>query len=89
MAKLSYREIAKAKIKDSRNVVISETYNADEKFIGYSVSEQLIAEESGRETKVFLRGGLGIISEEGLTALYNALQAALIEEGVIKEVSAD
>lgn len=89
MAKLSYREIAKAKIKDSRNVVISETYNADEKFIGYSVSEQLIAEESGRETKVFLRGGLGIISEEGLTALYNALQAALIEEGVIKEASAD
>lgn len=89
MAKLSYREIAKAKIKDSRNVVISETYNADEKFIGYSVSEQLIAEESGRETKVFLRGGLGIISEEGLTALCNALQAALIEEGVIKEGSAD
>lgn len=89
MAKLSYREIAKAKIKDSRNVVISETYNADEKFIGYSVSEQLIAEESGRETKVFLRGGLGIISEEGLTALYNALQTALIEEGVIKEASAD
>lgn len=88
MAKLSYREIAKAKIKDSRNVVISETYNADEKFIGYSVSEQLIAEESGRETKVFLRGGLGIISEEGLIALHNALQAALIEEGVIKELSA-
>lgn len=73
MGRLNYREISKKKIKDNRNVVISEAYNKDDcKFIGYSIAEQLEMED----IKVFLRGGLGIVGKEGLMSLKEAIDEA-------------
>lgn len=85
MGRLTYKEISKQKFKDQRNVVISKVYNVENKFIGYSVAEQFVGEESGKEIKVFLRGGLGILSNEGLLQLKEAVDRALENEGLLKQ----
>ena len=77
MGRLTRREIAKVRFKKSRNLVISETYNINGDFVGYSISEQLVAEENGKQTKVFLRGGLGIVTREGLEAIKEAIEKTL------------
>lgn len=85
MGRLTYKEISKQKFKDQRNVVISKVYNVENKFIGYSVAEQFVGEESGNEIKVFLRGGLGILSNEGLLQLKEAVDKAVKNEGLLKQ----
>lgn len=76
MGRLKYKEIAKQKIKNNRNVVISETYNENNEIIGYTVSEQMVIEEDGKETTMFLKGGLGVLSEEGIANLLEAVKSA-------------
>ena len=77
MGRLNYTELAKARIKEKRNVVISEAQNLEGETLGYTVAEQLVTEEEGKERKVFLRGGLGIMSEDGLRNLKVAVDEAL------------
>lgn len=83
MARLSYTEICKERIKEKRNIVISETYDSEGKFLGFSVTEQLIAEENGKEVNVFLKNSLGILDEEGLLALCDALNYAVEKAGLV------
>lgn len=83
MARLSYTELCKAKIKEKRNVVISETYNSDGLFMGYSVTEQLVTEENGREVAVFLKNSLGILDESGILALSDALNYVVEKTGIV------
>lgn len=75
MARLRYTEISKRRFKPSRNVVISKATGKDG-VMGYSIAEQLVAEEQGNETKVFMRGGLGIVDRAGLFALKEAVDEA-------------
>lgn len=77
MGRLSRKEIAKVRFKDTRNLVISETYNSSGRFVGYSVSEQLVVVEHGKETRVFMRGGLGIVDRNGLEAIKQAIEKVL------------
>ncbi len=77
MGRLKYLELAKARIKPQRNVVISETIDSENNFLGYSITEQLVTNEGERETKVFLRNGLGILNREGLEQLRNAIDETL------------
>ena len=77
MGRLTRREVAKVRFKKSRNLVISETYNINGDFVGYSISEQLVAEENGKQTKVFLKGGLGIVDKDGLKAIKEAIEKVL------------
>lgn len=77
MGRLKYLELAKARVKPQRNVVISETIDSENNFLGYSITEQLVTNEGERETKVFLRNGLGILNREGLEQLRNAIDETL------------
>lgn len=83
MGRITYKEIAKRRIKDKRNVVISEAFDAEGSFVGYSIAEQLVTEEEGKETKVFLRGGLGIVSGDGLMEMKRAIDTACTKVGLI------
>ena len=73
MGRLTYKELSNKRITPKRNIVISEAYNSDNEFVGYSVAEQLVTEEDGKETKVFLKNGLGILSKEGIMNLLGAV----------------
>lgn len=77
MGRLKYLELAKERIKPQRNVVISKTIDSENNFLGYSITEQLVINEGERETKVFLRNGLGILNREGLEQLRNAIDETL------------
>lgn len=77
MARLTYREIGKAKYKDNRNLVVSEALTQDGEHVGYSIAKQLVAKEGEKETRVFLKDGIGIVDEEGLIALRDLFQYAV------------
>lgn len=83
MGRLTYKELSKQKIKEQRNVVISETYDRDSNLLGYSIAEQLVTEEDGKPIKVFLKGGLGIVDKSGLLQLKEAVDNACIKLGLI------
>lgn len=83
MAELSYFELSKAKIGEHEDVVISQTTRDGEE-IGYSVSKCTNAKVGDKEVKMFLRHGLGIMSEHALLNLYNAIGDALVQIGEIE-----
>lgn len=94
MGRLAFRELSSKRFKDRRNVVISEAYNSETNKVGYSVAEQLVAEEDGKETKVFLKGSLGVFDEDGLIALLDCVLEAceaigLVEHGEELEYEAE
>lgn len=64
---IEYAELAKAKISDSRNVVISNCSKG-----GFTVAQQLEAQENERTTAVFLKGAFHL---EDINALYNLRDA--------------
>lgn len=86
MGRLTFRELSSKRFKDRRNVVISEAYNSETNKVGYSVAEQLVTEEDGKETKVFLKGSLGILDEDGLIALLDCILEACEAVGIIENV---
>ena len=81
MGRLKYKELANERIKEQRNIVISETYDRNDNLLGYSVAEQFVAEENGKEVKMFVKNGIGILSKVGLLNLKKAIDSALIELG--------
>ena len=83
MGRLTYKELSKQKFKEQRNVVISEAFDRDNNSLGYSIAEQLITEEDGKEIKVFLKGGLGIVDADGLLQLKNAVDNACSKRGLL------
>ena len=83
MGRLTYKELSKQKFKEQRNVVISEAFDRDNNSLGYSIAEQLVTEEDGKEIKVFLKGGLGIVDADGLLQLKNAVDNACIKLGLL------
>lgn len=85
MGRLTYKELSKQKFKEQRNVVISEAFDRENKSLGYSIAEQLVTEEEGKEIKVFLKGGLGIVDAEGLLQLKEAVDNACIKLGLMIE----
>ena len=62
-----YTELAKAKISESRNVVISNCSKG-----GFTVAQQLEAKENERTTSVFLKGAFHL---EDIQMLYNLRDA--------------
>ena len=77
MGRLKYNQLAKAKTKENRNVVISEAETLDGKTLGYAVSEQIVIHEGEKDITMFLKNGLGIMSKEGLMNFRNAIDKAL------------
>jgi hypothetical protein len=78
MGRLRYGLISTGKLSSQKNVIISETYDrkTGDK-LGISVTEQLeTVDEQGNKTRAYLKNGLGILTEDGLIELKNAIDEA-------------
>ena len=69
---LDYNELAKAKVQEKRNIVISEVKDG-----GFTIAQQLEVEEGNRITNVFLKNAFHIDEEQGLYNLRDALNVAI------------
>lgn len=70
--KIDYKEIARAKVTDSRNVVISSCSKG-----GFTIAQQLEAKENDKTTSVFLKGAFHVDDLHGLYNLRDALNVAI------------
>lgn len=78
MGRLNYNELSKRRFKERRNIVISEARNVKTNDLeGYAVTEQLVTEENGKEVRIFLKDGLGLVDKEGLILLRECLNEAI------------
>lgn len=86
MGRLRYEEIARGRIKESRDLVVSKAYNKDSgKFEGYSVSEAIQVEDGERLMEVFLKNGLGVLDKEGMYKASCVFQKACEKIGTESE----
>lgn len=67
-----YKEISKAQITESRNIVVS-SYSRG----GYTMAQQLVANEDGKKMAVFLQGAFHIDDIQGLYNLRDAINLAI------------
>lgn len=78
MGRLNYNELSKRRFKERRNIVISEARNVKTNDLeGYAVTEQFVTEENGKEVRIFLKGGLGLVEREGLIQLRDCLNEVI------------
>lgn len=72
-SRLSYRELSKAEVSESRNIVISDCSKG-----GYTIAQQLVAREEGdKVTTVFMKGAFHVDSIHGLYNLRDAVNLAI------------
>lgn len=77
MGRLRYEEIARGRIKESRDLVVSKAYNKETgSFEGYSISEAVQVQDGERLMEVFLKNGLGVLDENGVKEASNVLSCA-------------
>ena len=76
--KIEYTELSKARITDSRNIVISNCNKG-----GFTIAQQLEAKENNKTTSVFMKGAFHVESLSGLYNLRDAINLAIkvTEEG--------
>lgn len=82
-AKVEYNELTRAKVSESRNIVISTCSKG-----GFTIAQQLQAIENDKTTTVFMKGAFHIDGIEGLQNLRDALNLAIKifeEEDATKE----
>ena len=76
--KIEYNEISKAKVSNSRNIVISSCSKG-----GFTIAQQLEANENGKITTVFMKGAFHVDDIQGLYELRDAINLAIkIDEDV-------
>lgn len=89
MGGLSFKSLSRERFKEKRNIVISEVYNKyneeEGKVLGYAVKEQFVVEEKGKQTGIYLKGGLGILDRKGLARLKLAVDKACEKAGINTE----
>lgn len=73
---INYKELARARIQDKRNIVISKT---DKELSQFTIAQQLIVEEGNRNTYVFMKNAFHVDNIEGLYNLRDALNVAIAE----------
>lgn len=78
--KIEYCELSKAKITDSRNIVISRCSKG-----GFTVAQQLEAKENDKVTTVFMKGAFHVDDIHGLYNLRDAINLAIKMEEESKE----
>lgn len=71
-SKIEYTELSRAKVTDSRNIVISSCSKG-----GFTVAQQLQAKESDKTTSVFLKGAFHVEDVNGLYNLRDAVNVAI------------
>ena len=70
--KIEYNELSRAKVTDSRNIIISKCSKG-----GFTIAQQLEAQESNRVTSVFMKGAFHIEDIHGLYNLRDAINLAI------------
>ena len=71
-SKIEYHELSKAKVTDSRNIVISSCSKG-----GFTIAQQLEAKEKDKTTSVFMKGAFHIEDIHGLYNLRDAINLAI------------
>jgi len=80
-SKIEYHELSRAKITDSRNIVISSCSKG-----GFTIAQQLEAKENDKTTSVFMKGAFHV---EDIHGLYNLRDAVNLAIKISEENSAD
>ena len=71
-------ELAKAKIQDKRNIVISKVNDEDTSMeLGYTVAQQIEVQEGNKITSLYMKNAVHIDNIEGLYNLRDALNVAI------------
>lgn len=70
--RVEYNELSRAKVTDSRNIVISDCSKG-----GFTVAQQLEAKEGDKTTSVFMKGAFHIEDIHGLYNLRDAVNLAI------------
>lgn len=79
--KIEYTELSRAKVTDSRNVIISECNKG-----GFTIAQQLEAKENDKITSVFMKGAFHVEDIHGLYNIRDAVNLAIkIHEENVKE----
>lgn len=71
-SKIEYHELSRAKITDSRNIVISSCSKG-----GFTIAQQLEAKENDKTTSVFMKGAFHVEDMHGLYNLRDAVNLAI------------
>lgn len=71
-SKIEYHELSRAKVADSRNIVIS-NYSKG----GFTIAQQLEAKENDKTTSVFMKGAFHVEDIHGLYNLRDAVNLAI------------
>ena len=85
-SKVEYNEISRAKVTDSRNIVISACSKG-----GFTIAQQLEAKENDKTTSVFLKGAFHVDDLHGLYNIRDAINLAIkvTEENLSDEADWD
>lgn len=85
-SKVEYNEISRAKVTDSRNIVISACSKG-----GFTIAQQLEAKENDKTTSVFLKGAFHVDDIHGLYNIRDAVNLAIkvTEENISEETDWD
>ena len=70
--KVEYTELSRAKVTDSRNIVISGCSKG-----GFTIAQQLEAKENDKTTSVFLKGAFHVVDVHGLYNIRDAVNLAI------------
>lgn len=70
--RVEYKELSRAKVTDSRNIVISNCSKG-----GFTIAQQLEAKEHDKTTSVFMKGAFHVEDIHGLYNLRDALNLAI------------
>lgn len=71
-SKIEYRELSRAKVTDSRNIVVSSCSKG-----GFTIAQQLEAKENDKTTSVFMKGAFHVEDIHGLYNLRDAVNLAI------------
>lgn len=70
--KVEYTELSRAKVTDSRNIIISNCSKG-----GFTIAQQLEAKENNKVTSVFMKGAFHVEDIHGLYNLRDAVNLAI------------
>lgn len=79
--RIEYRELSRAKVTDSRNIIISGCSKG-----GFTIAQQLEAKEGDKITSVFMKGAFHV---EDIHGLYNLRDAVNLAIKISEEGSSD
>lgn len=71
-SKIEYHELSRAKVTDSRNIVVSSCSKG-----GFTIAQQLEAKENDKTTSVFMKGAFHVEDIHGLYNLRDAVNLAI------------